>query len=353
MEPATENHVRAAWRRVTGLAFGPYPIADTRSEMKSIMCGLGGLVMGVVGTLVWHSMQMRQAEVKESSLRVEAAEAAEVRKEVEQLRQADAERIEGARAREAEKTSLQQEVARLRGQMGAILRAQTANSATSSISQVGASSDNTGSQPARAGAANAISSWLKSATAEQMNAQFARARERLNLTPEQEQQLRGVVDQALGEGQENLQKLLTGKAKLADLPSSLEWSRSLEQQLLAGLTPEQQTAYLTHKREDISANARLMANGELLKVQNKLGLSREQQDQMFAVLYEQSVSQMDPDPASPAYTQSRNPLAVAEWQTEQRLKSVENILTPAQMESYRTMQEGNLKAMRAIFSWIK
>ena len=174
---------------------------------------------------------------------------------------------------------------------------------------------------------------------------MARARERLNLSQEQEQTVRGLVNSALQEGRENLQKVLSGQASFEDVPTQMQWAKALEQQILSSLTPEQQTAYQKYKREDISANARLVANSELLHVQNSLGLSEEQQDQVFAVLYNQTLSQLDPDPNSLA-TQPHNPVRAAELSGQQKLDSLQSVLTTSQLEAYRQLQQSYLGMLK-------
>jgi hypothetical protein len=190
---------------------------------------------------------------------------------------------------------------------------------------------------------------LNPATNVVLEAQFARARERLQLSPEQDQNLRGVVTKALEEGAESLRAVLAGEARPDQVPTQDAWARSLEQQILAALTPEQQAAYQQYKPEDISTNARLLANGELLLLQNPLGLSSPQQDQMFAVLYDHAVNQMN-DASAPDPERPRDPLDAMQWQGDQKLKSLEGILTPAQLEDYRRMQQAQFDSVRRAFS---
>ena len=93
----------------------------------------------------------------------------------------------------------------------------------------------------------------------------------------------------------------------------------------------------------------MLANGELLLVQNPLGLSSQQQDQMFAVLYDHAVGQMD-DASATSPGRPRDPLAAMEWQGEQKLKALESVLTPAQLEDYRRMQQAQFDSVRRVFA---
>jgi hypothetical protein len=94
-----------------------------------------------------------------------------------------------------------------------------------------------------------------------------------------------------------------------------------------------------------------VANGELLSVQNSLGLSQEQQDQVFAVLYNQAVSQLDPDPNTLA-TQPHNPVSAAELQGKQKLEILQGVLTTSQLETYRQLQDSYLIMLRGTLGQI-
>jgi hypothetical protein len=141
-----------------------------------------------------------------------------------------------------------------------------------------------------------------------------------------------------------VRKAIAGEARVEDLPTQWEWARQLEQEILYTLTPDQQTAYQTYKREDIAAGARLMANGEMLLIQGSLGLSQEQQDQVFAVLYEHATERLDPNAATAA-EQPRHPLQAVRWENGRKLKSLEGVLTPGQLEAYRQLQDSYLKVL--------
>ena len=249
--------------------------------------------------------------------------------------------------------SMKQEVARLRGQLGAILR-EKAGSDRQAMPQpllpgVGRSGLPTASGDLAEPSGMTGAEALNVATNVVLEAQLARARERLQLTPEQDQNLREVVTKAVEQGAESLRKVLIGEARPDQVPTQFEWAKSLEQQIVSTLTPEQQAAYQNYKREDISTNARLLANGELLQVQNPLGLSSQQQDQMFAVLYDHAVNQMD-DAFATSPGRPRDPLAAMEWQGGQKLKALESVLTPAQLEDYRRMQQTQFDSVRRLLS---
>jgi hypothetical protein len=165
------------------------------------------------------------------------------------------------------------------------------------------------------------------------------ARERLNLTPAQEETIRTAVDQALQTGLENLRRIRAGETTFEEVPTLQEWSKALEDQILASLSSDQQAAYQRQKQEEQRGNARMAANTELLLLQGSLGLTPEQQDSMFAVLYEQSIRNQDLDPATLA-TRPRDPVAALDWEASQKRQALQGILTPAQMANYERLQNG-------------
>ena len=310
------------------------------------------LLVAAGAGLLWQASRLKKLESTNEELRVQTASLPAVQEELQSLRNVKISPAELARLRGSE-DSMKQEVARLRGQLGAILR-EKAGSDKQAMPQpllpgVGRSGLPTASGDLVESSGMTGAEALNIATNVVLEAQLARARERLQLTPEQDQNLREVVTKAVEQGAESLRKVLAGEVRPDQVPTQIEWAKSLEQQILSTLTPEQQAAYQNYKREDISTNARLLANGELLLVQNPLGLSSQQQDQMFAVLYDHAVNQMD-DASATSPGRPRDPLAAMEWQGEQKLKALESVLTPAQLEDYRRMQQAQFDSVRRVFA---
>lgn len=300
--------------------------------MKAVAIGttLATLFMGVC--LLWQARELSSLRAKASAAQAKQTQPAQEPSDAAPETQAELERL---RAAEAAKT---REIARLRGQLGAMLRGRSNSiQATTSVDAAAATQ-------ASAGAAD----WLKHSTDRYVESQIVRARERLNLTPEQEGNVRIVVSNAMHVGGENLRKVLSGQARVEDVPSQAEWAKALEAQVLATLTKEQQVAYHTHKREDVSANARLIANGELLSLQNRLDLNLEQQDQVFAVLYDQAVQQLDPDAAALAAT-PRQPAHAAELKARQKTDALRGVLTARQLQTFEEIQQSGVSTVRAFF----
>lgn len=295
--------------------------------MKYLHWSHGVIGLCIIGLLVQTvRLTALNRELKDRDARLEQ-QAASARSTEESLAAAEAEL---ARLR-ADSEAFRFEVAELRGRLSGVARQTTSapNAGDTALANRGNQRVQTGlgPQPGRQDAA--MRSYVDS--------RLGLARERLNLTPEQEDAMREAVNEALQRGLENLRKLGAGEVIYDQVPTLQEWSKALEDQILAGLTPEQQAAYQQHKQAEHQGNARMAANTELLLVQGSLGLNPEQQDAMFSVLYDQSLRGMDTDPQAHV-GRPRDPVAAIEWEAAQRRQALQGVLTPAQMANYERLQ---------------
>jgi hypothetical protein len=302
---------------------------------------IGIVAAAMVGALgMWQGQRMASARNQDAARA--RAEADELRRELERTRENEDLRAELSRLNQALATISNQAV-----------RAATPQPPPASADLPVTASDGQPEAPKprkmSPQAAEGVANLVQGAVDFQIKAQIERARERLNLAPTQEQAIRGIVDDAVAEGRENLKRLLSGDAPLSEVPTAEDWAMGLERKILAQLTPEQQSAYQYYKEEDITATARLAANDELLRSQAALGLSQAQQDQMFQALFAQSVLSQKPREAAQA-GRPQDPVAAFEWQIAQKVRAVEPILTPAQVDTYRQMQEGPLKFVKWLSS---
>jgi RNA polymerase sigma factor (sigma-70 family) len=159
---------------------------------------------------------------------------------------------------------------------------------------------------------------------------LARLKEIGGLTPDQEQSVRELLlkpvelkDQAMQEEFEGAQTQ-EGKAQFSQSYSNLN------EQINALLSPDQQAALQASRQRGTEAMARMYADGELVMLQQSVGISREREGQIFPILYDFALKQRTGDSASS--TEETDALA--------------NILTPAQMELCRkVMQERSVRVV--------
>jgi len=143
-----------------------------------------------------------------------------------------------------------------------------------------------------------------------------------------------------------MQQVFSGKYDQTELAKLGKQSGNPEEQIKALLTPEQKAAYQGYQREEASYNAQLMANTELLQMQSTLGLSSDQQDRVFATLYEISFSQQ----TGSMKLSGSNQAEQMQFALDQKAKALESVLTPIQLENYRQQQTLQVKLVNDIWS---
>jgi len=187
----------------------------------------------------------------------------------------------------------------------------------------------------------AMKEMMATAVRQQVDGKLARMQERLNLTPEQAQQAREILESQFAVGLEMAEKAMTGKSSATDAQQVHEAVANPEEQLKALLTPEQQTGYAELQREERRNTARLMANSELLQMQGSLGLSEAQQDQAFRILAEQAEQQFGGDSGAMPSLDFRAGYT-------RKLEAMKQVLTTEQYERYAQLQEQQIKLIESM-----
>ncbi len=149
-------------------------------------------------------------------------------------------------------------------------------------------------------------------------------KERLSLTPEQFTNVQGVI---LAQVEQSLSGRTTS-VSLEELVALESGSLKRVDQVRALLNPEQQAAYDALKSEERIAQARAQAASEVVRLQQVAGLTPEQQDTAFAVLYQELFKQLS----------TGAPIA---WlpRLQRNLEALGAVLSPSQLEAYRLSEE--------------
>lgn len=250
--------------------------------------------------------------------------------------------------------ALKIEVARLRSRLASVLREDARTDAAQLAARASAG--------AESGAGKGILGGMSQMMQGMMDAQFegrlARMKTSLNLTPEQEQAVRDILRRQATQATQAAQKMLAGDLT-ADESSQLARSAGdPEAQIKALLTPEQIESYQNYQRSEKVANARLAANGEVLQLQSLFSLTPEQQDQAFAVLYDQTYGLLDnpaanasSDPAAAAG--AADPGALLDQMLDRKIRALEGVLTPDQLAQYRRLQEQQMGFIKKLMPQTK
>ena len=305
-------------------------------SMTKIQVGIvGALLVAGVALPVWQQTRLNTLVAQNAEFRAQAAQVAPLQTELERLRKVDPAEVDRLRA---SVTQMQTELARLRGGAGEARRAK--DEAVQLRAELAKQDAANGTNET----SGAMGELMKSAIEQQMQGRLTRMKEKLHLTPEQAKAIEDIFMEQARTSASMMQKVMSGKMAKEDMAKVREAAANPGQSIEALLTPEQQTAYKELQHEETLGSARLVANSEVLQMQSALGLSQEQQDKMFAAIYDQTVAQLtDPPIAGVANTAD-----VMQAMIERKLKALEPILNADQMEKYRQLQETQLKFIKNI-----
>jgi hypothetical protein len=312
--------------------------------MTKVKVGVGAMILiGFLSVFVWQEHRMAGLTVRNRELGRQAEEVPALRQEVARLQAVERSQGELERLRLSD-AQLRTDVAALRGRLGELKRADAAPAKPT----VEASAAELGQGSGTNGPSSAMGEMMRTAVRQQVLGQLTRMTSKLNLTPDQEQKVREVLLRQAEQSSAAVQRVFTGKMDTEEITKLAKSAGNPEEEIKALLTPEQLARYKEHKEEEAGSNARLMANSELLTLQGALGLTSEQQDKAFAVLYDQSLSQMTGTLPADLPRDSKDPAAFLRAQFDQKSKALEAVLTPTQMEKYRELQQSQLKMISSM-----
>jgi hypothetical protein len=191
--------------------------------------------------------------------------------------------------------------------------------------------------------AGAMQKLIKGQLDQQLETKMSRMKAKLQLTPEQETQIRETLTKANDQALAMTEKMYSGKAKAEDLKETSSLAAAAPKAIEELLTPAQKTEYEAMQKEEQQGNARLMANAEMLQMQNSLGLTQDQQDKVFGVLYQQTL-----DLTGAAATDNKPDPATSMAQAiDRKVEALRGVLTDEQLKNYRDLQEQQLKLIQA------
>jgi hypothetical protein len=191
-------------------------------------------------------------------------------------------------------------------------------------------------------AGKAMRGVMAAAMKQQLEGKLRQMKTKLNLSPEQEQSIRGILEQQFGAGQAMAEKMFSGKATADDVTAATQAPVNPIDQIKALLSPEQQTAYDEVQTEEKRNHSRLIANSELLQMQGALGLTQEQQDSVFKALYAATEEQFGGLTADPAKVMDFR------GNLDRKLNALKGVLTDEQFKAYEDMQQQQLKLIEAM-----
>lgn len=312
------------------------------SLTKLQLAAVSALVVTAVGVPVWQQTRLNAAAARNKELEAQVAAIPALRQQVAQLTQLHQSKEPKVDPAELDRLrAAQSEVLKLRAKAHSGMEAQAeANQLRADLAR----------EKANAGATNpfsdAMGGVMKGYMEQMVTGKINKMKEKLNLTPDQEQAIRDILLKQADAQVEATQKVMSGKMTREDFAQAKTSGGDPEKQIQALLTPDQQAAYQEYKKEDAIANARLAANAEMLQMQNALGLSQEQQDKVYGVLYDQYVNALSRQPAVDPPPTNSDPVAAMQGQLDKKLKALEGVLSPTQLDSYRQLQQAQMKMLQ-------
>ncbi len=306
----------------------------------------GVVILAAIAFSGWQQIQIRRLVAENTRLQSENAQLPPLKADLERLRPLAADPTELPRLRESF-AQAQKELISLRG------RASEAGQARAEAAELRAElarqpDSETGGETTNQ-ISGAMGEMMKSAMEQQLLGRLTRLQERLNLSPEQAQGIEDILKRQASQAAEAMEKVFAGKMKPGDLASLRQTDAGpVDEQIAALLSPEQKAAYEDYQKEEAVSNARLVSNAEVLQMQNALGLSQSQQDQVYAILYDQNLAQLKGQMASSPGAAASTPADVMQGFLDQKVKALEAVLTPSQLERYRQQQQAQIKFLQTM-----
>lgn len=299
-------------------------------------------VVAAVFVSLRQQARIRQLEARSEALTADAAVADQLRTEAAKARdRATNEAVELQRLRTAE-SELKLEVARLRNEVSTLKRASapTPSSGAGNVPSAAA-----GAEPKKPGLPPAMSGLMKSAIEQQTVGKLQQLKSRLNLTTEQEEGVRAILTRQAERATAAAEKMFSGDLSREELGTMDAQAGNPQEEIKALLTPEQAKAYEDYQQEEKVSNARLAANAELLQMQGALGLSQDQQDRVFNALYDFTLDTLN-GKVEDSQSKDGDPAAAILRHLDRKVRALDGVLTPEQMESYRKLQESQAKMIQ-------
>ena len=310
-------------------------------SLTKIQMGLvAAVLVAGVSVPIWQETRVRRVKAENQELQTQVTELLSARAEVKKLEGVQADRAELERLR-ASQTAMQEDAAKLRGRLRTALVNQAAPPPRDTVG---------GTNKEAEGMPAAMGDLMKGAMEMQVSGKIARMKTKLNLSPDQEQAIRELLQKQMEPGATAMQAMFSGKlSKMSkdEIAALRKSAPNTEDQIKALLAPDQLAAYQDYKQEDAVTQARVVANAELLQLHNALGLTQEQQDKVYTALYQQTVDQLSGKIATPT-PPTADFAALMQWQLDQKAKALEGVLSPEQLQTYRQFQAQQAKAVASM-----
>lgn len=192
--------------------------------------------------------------------------------------------------------------------------------------------------------ASAASKMMIGGMRQGLEQRLASLKLRLNLSEQQDQQFRAMVDRKLATATDLTTRMIQGKASKEDQQALGALYSEAKAEMQQILTPAQLAEYQKYETEERQARAQDMAGRELSRMQRDLQLTDTQAEQARTILTQQAEKQiLDTEGGVPPsgdwaqYLQQHN---------ESKKDALRTVLSPDQLQAYDKIQTSRMNWMR-------
>ena len=166
---------------------------------------------------------------------------------------------------------------------------------------------------------------------------------RLNLTPEQEAELKRHFEEAAKFQEEITNAMLSGKKLSSEEMKQRASSQvSLDEMLKKLLNPDQLKSYQEFQKVEKAEQSELSAHFKMNEISSMFALDEDQKDKIYGVFYDQQSFK----PELKGVVPQQIPMEAERQRHEYVKGQLKSILTPEQLETWSKRQEAQMKAQQ-------
>lgn len=186
----------------------------------------------------------------------------------------------------------------------------------------------------------ALAKMMQAGIQQQIEGKMSALKLRLKLTDAQEKAIRERLQAQFDRAGEMASRMFQGKLSKEEMEKMGGMETDAETGIRELLTAEQAAEYDKLRQEERQVQAARMANMELLQMQSALQLTTEQQEQVYNILYDQTLKMVS----------SNNQMPLTGWQEQMkaRAEALRGVLTAEQFQAYEKQQTAQRQMVNSL-----
>jgi chaperonin cofactor prefoldin len=185
-----------------------------------------------------------------------------------------------------------------------------------------------------------FANMMKAGIQHQIEGKMSALKLRLKLTEAQEKAIRERLQAQFDRAGEMASRMFQGKLSKEEMEKMGGMETDAETGIRQLLSAEQAAEYDKLRQEERQVQAARVANMELLQMQSALQLTTEQQDQVYNILYDQTLKMVS----------GNNQMPLTAWpeQMKARTEALRGVLTAEQFQAYEKQQEAQRQMVNGL-----